>query len=517
MKKKEVIIIGAGPAGLTAGYELLKKSKDYHVTILEESNIVGGISKTVKYKDYCMDIGGHRFFSKNEEVMNFWKSIMPIEGNLPFDYKKTGRKTEIVSDGPDPNKENNVMLVRNRVSRIYYSNNFFDYPISFKWETIKNMGFIKTIISGFSYIKSRLFKKKNDSLENFYINRFGKKLYSMFFEHYTEKLWGRHPSDISADWGSQRVRGLSITVILKDMFLKMFHIKNKRKETSLIEQFYYPKYGPGELWGKVASEIEEMGGTILLNCMVTKIKYYNNKIVSVSSNNKEYKADIFISSMPIKDLIKNLEGNKKINNDIIRIANGLPYRDFITMGCLVSKLKIENKTKIKTLGNIVPDCWIYIQDERVKLLRLQIFNNWSPYLLKNPEKEVWIGVEYTAQEGDKLWNMSKKEFSEFAFNELEMIGILDKKLIKDYHIEKIKKAYPSYFDTYYEIDKVIKYLNKFNNLYCIGRNGQHRYNNMDHSMMTAFETVNNIINNIKSKDNIWKVNTDKDYHEEKSN
>lgn len=187
------------------------------------------------------------------------------------------------------------------------------------------------------------------------------------------------------------------------------------------------------------------------------------------------------------------------------------------MGCLVSKLKIENKTKIKTLGNIVPDCWIYIQDERVKLLRLQIFNNWSPYLLKNPEKEVWIGVEYTAQEGDKLWNMSKKEFSEFAFNELEMIGILDKKLIKDYHIEKIKKAYPSYFDTYYEIDKVIKYLNKFNNLYCIGRNGQHRYNNMDHSMMTAFETVNNIINNIKSKDNIWKVNTDKDYHEEKSN
>ncbi len=515
MKKKEVIIIGAGPAGLTAGYELLKKSNNYHVTILEESKDIGGISKTVKYKDYRMDIGGHRFFSKDDSVMNFWQSIMPIEGSIPFDYKKTGRTTKTIPGGPNPDKDNNVMLIRNRISRIYYLNHFFDYPISLKWQTFKNMGLIRTIKSGFSYIKAKIFKKKETSLENFYINRFGKKLYSMFFEHYTEKLWGRHPRDISADWGSQRVKGLSIAVIIKDMFMKVFHIKNKKVETSLIEEYYYPKYGPGQLWEKVASEIKKMGGEILIKTPVTSVKFKDNNIVSVNSLDKEFKADIFISSMPIKDLINGMNGNKNINKDIIRIANGLPYRDFITIGCLVSKLKIKNKTKIKTLGNIVPDCWIYVQDERVKLLRLQIFNNWSPYLLKNPQKEVWIGAEYTCKEGDNLWNMSNKEFSKFAFNELETIGLLDKKNIKDYHVEKIKKAYPSYFDTYYEIDKVIKYLNKFDNLYCIGRNGQHRYNNMDHSMMTAFETANNIINNIKSKDNIWKVNTEKEYHEEK--
>ncbi len=514
MKKQEVIIIGAGPAGLTAGYELLKKSKNYHVTILEESKDVGGISKTVKYKEYRMDIGGHRFFSKDENVMNFWKNIMPIEGSIPFDYKETNRTTKIVEGGPNPDKEDKVMLVRNRISRIYYLKHFFDYPISLKWQTFKNMGLIRTITSGFSYIKSRLFKKKEDSLENFYINRFGKKLYSMFFENYTKKLWGRHPQDISADWGSQRVKGLSITVVLKDMFMKIFHIKKKKIETSLIDEYYYPKYGPGQLWEEVANNIKKMGGSIIMNSPVNNIKFNDQKIVSVSSNGKEYKADIFISSMPIKDLINNLEGNKNINKEIKRIANGLPYRDFITIGCLVPKLKIENKTKIKTLGNVVPDCWIYVQDESVKLLRLQIFNNWSPYLLKNPKKEVWIGAEYTCQEGDMLWNMSKEEFSTFATSELEKIGLIDKKQVKDYHVEKIKKAYPSYFDTYYEIDKVIAYLNKFDNLYCIGRNGQHRYNNMDHSMMTAFETVNNILNNIKSKDNIWKVNTEKEYHEE---
>ena len=515
MKKKEVIIIGAGPAGLTAGYELLKKSKEYHVTILEETNSIGGISKTVRYKEYRMDIGGHRFFSKDEDVMNFWKNIMPIEGSIPFDYKENNRTTKVVDGGPDPDKDDKVMLVRNRISRIYYLKHFFDYPISLKWQTFKNMGLIRTITSGFSYIKSRLFKKKEDSLENFYINRFGKKLYSMFFENYTEKLWGRHPKEISADWGSQRVKGLSITVVLKDMFMKVFHIKKKKVETSLIEEYYYPKYGPGQLWELVASNIKKMGGEILLNTPVTNIKFIDNKIVSVSSNDKVYKADIFISSMPIKDLINNMGGNKKINKDIKRIANGLPYRDFITIGCLVPKLNIQNKTKIKTFSNIVPDCWIYVQDEGVKLLRLQIFNNWSPYLLKDPKKEVWIGAEYTCQEGDSLWNMSEEEFSKFATSELEKIGIIDKKLVKDYHVEKIKKAYPSYFDTYYEINKVIDYLNKFDNLYCVGRNGQHRYNNMDHSMMTAFETVNNILNNIKSKDNIWKVNTEKEYHEEK--
>lgn len=515
MKRKRVIIIGAGPAGLTAAYKLLGESNQYEVIVLEASNDIGGISKTVNYKGYRMDIGGHRFFSKDNDVVDFWKKIMPIQGGIPFDYKKTNRSVYVDEKGPNPDKEDRVMLVRNRISRIYYLNRFFDYPISMKWQTFKNMGLIRTVKSGFSYIFSVIFKKKENCLENFYINRFGKSLYSMFFEKYTEKLWGRHPRDISADWGAQRVKGLSILGVIKDMFMKFFHIKGKHVETSLIEEFYYPKYGPGQLWENVALEIKKLGGTIIMNSPVQKIEFKDKQIVSVTCGDDKYNGDIFISSMPIKDLINGFYGNKKVDKNIIRIANGLPYRDFVTVGFLVNKLKLKNITKIKTLGNIVPDCWIYVQDEKVKLLRIQIFNNWSPYLVKNPEKEVWIGAEYTCGEEDDLWRNSDKKVSDFVASELAKIGVIDTKDIKDYHVEKIKKAYPSYFDTYSEIDKVINYLNKFDNLYCIGRNGQHRYNNMDHSMMTAFETVNNIINGVKDKTNIWNVNTEKEYHEAK--
>ena len=515
MKKKKVIIIGAGPAGLTAAYELLKKSKNYDITILEGTEDVGGISKTVKYKGYRMDIGGHRFFSKSDEVVNFWKEIMMIQGDIPYDYKETGRYVFTSDNGPSPDKNDKVMLVRNRISRIYYLDKFFDYPISLKLQTLKNMGLIRTIKSGFSYLKSVVIKKKEDCLENFYINRFGKYLYSIFFEKYTEKLWGRHPKDISADWGAQRVKGLSIFGVIKNMFMKIFHIKSKNVETSLIEEFYYPKYGPGQLWEEVLNKVISMGGKIIYKSEVKKITFKKEKIVSVTASNTEYKGDIFISSMPLRDLVNGLDGDKQVNRNIKRIAKGLPYRDFVTVGFLVDKLKLENMTDIKTLGNVVPDCWIYVQDARVKLLRLQIFNNWSPYLVKNPRKEVWIGAEYTCSENDKIWKMNDKETSDFVGMELEKIGILDKENIKDFHVEKIKKAYPSYFDTYEEIDTLIKYLDKYINLYCIGRNGQHRYNNMDHSMMTAFEAVNNILGDIKEKDNIWNVNTEKIYHEKK--
>lgn len=515
MKKKEVIIIGAGPAGLTAAYQLLKISNEYNITILEESNDIGGISKTVKYKKYRMDIGGHRFFSKDDRVLDYWNEIMPLQSEVAYDYKETNRNTRVSIDGLNPNKCDNVMLIRNRISRIFYSDHFFDYPISLKLETLKNLGFITTIECGFSYIKAKIFKKKEDNLENFYINRFGKKLYSIFFEKYTEKLWGRHPRDISSDWGVQRVKGLSIWAIIKDMYFKMFHIKNRKVETSLIEEFYYPKFGPGHFWEIVADKIKLMGGKIVFNSLVDEIKFNGNKIISVTANDNIYKGDIFISTMPIKDLINGLNGNKPLNKNILEIANNLPYRDFITVGCLVDKLKIKNKTNIKTLGNIVPDCWIYIQDEKVKLLRIQIFNNWSPYLVENPKKEVWIGAEYTCEENDELWNMSNEDISNFVVNELETIGIIEKSSLKDYHVERIKKAYPAYFDSYKNIDKIIKYLNGYDNLYCIGRNGQHRYNNMDHSIMTAFEAVNNICDNIKDKNNIWSVNTEKVYNEEK--
>ena len=517
MKKRKVVIIGAGPAGLTAGYELLKKSKNYDIVVLEETKEIGGISRTVKYHGNRMDIGGHRFFSKNQEVMTFWKNIMPIQGSPSYDDKKLKRNKILEESGPDPEKEDRVMLIRNRVSRIYYLKKFFDYPISMKKETFQNMGFKRTLVSGFSYLKSMIIKRKEDSLENFYINRFGRKLYSMFFEGYTEKLWGRHPKEISADWGSQRVKGLSIVEVIKDMLKKVFHIKGKKVETSLIEEYIYPKYGPGQLWETVALEIERMGGKVEKNHQVVKVNVKDKRVVSVVCNvngkEKVIEGDIFISSMPLKDLVLDLDA--KVPSKIKEIAEGLPYRDFITVGLLVNKLNLKNETNIKTLGNIVPDCWIYVQEPDVKLGRIQIFNNWSPYMVKNPDKTVWIGLEYFCNENDEFWNMSDKKCIEFATKELVSMGIIKEKDVLDSHREKVKKAYPAYFDTYANIDDLIKYLNKFENLYCVGRNGQHRYNNMDHSMVTAFETVKNIIEDKKNKDNIWSVNTDKDYHEEK--
>ena len=512
---KKVVVIGAGPAGLTAAYKLLKDSNDYEVIILEASKDVGGISKTVKYKGNRMDIGGHRFFSKDERVLDFWKEIMPIQSKPAFDYRKLKRSVTIDKRGIDPEKNDDVMLVRNRISRIYYLNKFFDYPISLKWETFKNLGLVRTIKSGVSYLKSIFIKKKEDSLENFYINRFGKTLYSIFFEGYTEKLWGRSPREISADWGAQRVKGLSIFVVIKDMIFKLFKIKSKKVETSLIEEFYYPKYGPGHFYETVLKKIIKMGGVIVKDSKVTKINFKNNRIVSVMCDNKEYKGDIFISSMPLGDMVNSLDGNKRIDDEIKRIANGLPYRDFVTVGLLVSDLEIKNKTDIKTLNDIVPDCWIYVQDEGVKLLRIQIFNNWSPYMVKEVKKNVWIGAEYTCSVDDELWNMSNRDVKKFVVSELEKIGIIDGDKVIDYHVERIEKAYPSYFDTYNEIDKLIEFVDRYENLYCVGRNGQHRYNNMDHSIITSFEAVNNIINGVKDKSNIWNVNTEKEYHETK--
>lgn len=518
---KKIVIIGAGPAGLTAAYELLKDGGDYEVVILEETQVIGGISQTVKYNGNRMDIGGHRFFSKDDQVMNWWKSMMPLQGEDSFDDAKLGRVKPLEKGGPDPNKEDRVMLIRRRVSRIYYNNHFFDYPISMKWETIKNMGFVTTMQAGFSYLKASMFKKPETSLGNFYINRFGRKLYSMFFEGYTEKLWGRNPSEISADWGAQRVKGLSIRALLKDMFKKAFggSKNNKEVETSLIEEFWYPKFGPGQLWETVADEVVKMGGTIKKGYGVKNIVIDKNKVTQVvcetANGSVTVEGDIFISTMPVKDLVVGMTGDKP-NSDMVAIAKGLPYRDFVTVGLLVDKLSLKNETDIKTLGNIVPDCWIYVQETKVKLGRIQIFNNWSPYLVKDPEHTVWIGLEYFCEEGDSFWNLSDEECIKLAASELEQMGVIKATQVMDSHRERIKKAYPAYFDTYSEIDNLIEQLNKYENLFCIGRNGQHRYNNMDHSMVTAFRAVDAIKSGSTDKTAIWNVNTEKSYHESKS-
>lgn len=513
----KVLIIGAGPAGLTAAYELLVKSKDYEVIVFEETDTFGGISRTVDYKGNRMDMGGHRFFSKIPEVNDWWHSMLPVQGAPSKDDILLEREVNISEHGPDPEKSDSVMLLRHRVSRILFDDKFYDYPVSLKLETIKNMGFFTTFKAGFSYLAALLHKKQENNLENFYINRFGKKLYNMFFEYYTENLWGRHPREIDASWGAQRVKGLSIMAVLKDIIGKVFIRENRKIETSLIEQFQYPKLGPGQLWEITADKVIELGGTIIKNAKVTGLQKEDDRVVSLiyekDGEQHVMKGDYFISSMPVKDLVG---GMNDVPEEMAKIAGGLPYRDYMTLGVLVEKLRLKNRTKMKTVGNIVPDCWIYVQDRRVKMGRFQIYNNWSPYMVKDLENSVWLGLEYFVNEGDEFWNMTEEEFSQFGIEEMIRLGLISgREDVLDTHMERVKKAYPAYFDTYKQMDELINYLSNIENLFCVGRNGQHRYNNIDHSMCTSFETVKNILNNSKDKSNIWNVNTEKEYHEEK--
>lgn len=507
--QKIAIIIGAGPAGLTAAYKLLKET-DIKPIIYEESNVIGGISQTFEYKGNRMDIGGHRFFTKNDLVMDVWKELMKPQGAPALDEKLLNENKQYEGKA-DPEKEDDVFLTRRRVSRIYYLGKFFDYPISMKPRTFLNMGFFRTMSAGFGYIHSCIFKKKEDSLENFYINRFGKPLYNMFFKDYTTKVWGRSPKEISPDWGAQRVKGLSLMKTFISALTKPFRKKSSKVETSLIEEFYYPKKGPGQLYSKMADEIIKMGGEIHFNSKVNNVHLNGNSIDYIEVNGNIIKGDYYISSMPIKDLMNSMND---VDKSLLDIANNLPYRDFITVGLLLDKLKIKNKTKMKTVNNIVPDCWIYIQDNSVKLGRLQIFNNWSPYMVDDLEKHIFVGLEYFCNEGDEMWNMKEEDFIKFAIDELVKIKTIDKEDVLDSVELKIKKAYPAYFDSYAEFPKVKDYLNSIDNLYCIGRNGQHRYNNMDHSMLTAIETVN-VIKKGLDKSIIWNVNADKEYHETK--
>jgi len=515
---KTVVVIGAGPAGLTAAYELLdNKENKYNVIVLEESSEMGGISRTVNYKGNRMDMGGHRFFSKVPEVNEWWDKMLPRQGAPSYDDKKLGKTVTLEKDGPDPEKTDRVMLKRNRVSRIFFNGKFFDYPITLKFETFKNMGLLTTIVAGFSYIKACIFKREEKSLEDFYINRFGKKLYSMFFEHYTENLWGRHPSQIDPSWGAQRVKGVSIMAVIKNALGKTFKGKNRKVETSLIEEFSYPKLGPGELWEVVADEVTKLGGTIIKNAKVKKIVKDSNDVITAVIYEKDnedisLEGDYFVSSMPVKDLV---EGMNDVPEEPLRIAKGLPYRDYMTVGVLIKNLNLKNKTKIKTIGNIVPDNWVYVHDRSVKMGRFQLYNNWSPYLVKDIENTVWIGLEYFCNEGDEMWNMENKAFAKMAVKEMAKLHLITKKEdVLDWHVERVKKAYPAYFDTYSDMDTLVDYLNSIDNLYCVGRNGQHRYNNIDHSMCTSFEAVKNIVSGEKDKSNIWNVNTEKEYHEE---
>ncbi len=524
-KNQEVaIIVGAGPAGLTAAYELLDKTNIKPV-ILEKSEEIGGISRTVNYKGNRIDIGGHRFFSKSDKIMNWWINILPLQGpsvreNLSIE-KNNYLKNNICQSNnfPDPEKSDKLMLNRNRVSRILFTRKFFDYPISLNYNTLHDLGIERTAKIGISYLKTVLNPIDDEkSLEEFFINRFGRELYLTFFKDYTEKVWGVPCNRIKADWGSQRIKGLSIKKTLYHSLMSEFSKKSlfsqKKVETSLIGEFMYPKFGPGQMWEEVARKIVKNGGEIYLNHKVVGIKTNNNNVTCVktidgSDQIKNWEGNHFLSSMPVKELI---ESFNEVPIRILEVARGLVYRDLIVVGLLLKQLKIKNQTKTKTINDIVPDNWIYIQERDLKLGRVQIFNNWSPYLVKD-SNNVWLGLEYFCNEGDKLWKMSDIAFKDFAIDELVKLGFINTEDIIDNLILKVEKTYPAYFGSYDKFNLIREFSDRFTNLYLIGRNGMHRYNNMDHSMLTAMTAVDNIINGVKSKENIWNINAEEDYQE----
>jgi protoporphyrinogen oxidase len=383
---------------------------------------------------------------------------------------------------------------------------------------------MRVVKIGFSYLKIRLFPiKKERSLEDFFINRFGKELYKTFFKDYTKKVWGVECKEIDASWGAQRVKGVSISKAiwhaLKSLFATNKSIEQKNVETSLIGRFMYPKFGPGHMWETVAKLIEEKGGKILLHHKVVGIDAKHERVTKVVVENKKDKkvetflGDYFFSSMPVKDLIESWSAG--VDKRVSKVARGLVYRDFITVGLLLKKLHITNQTNIKTVNNIVPDNWIYIQERDVKIGRLQIFNNWSPYMVKDLNN-TWIGLEYFCDENDELWSKPDCEFINFAIDELCKIGVVEKEDVLDSVIIRMPKTYPAYFGTYAHFDLIKDFLFKYDNLYLIGRNGMHRYNNMDHSMLTAMQAVENIVNEVKNQENIWAINAQEEYHEEKA-
>ena len=523
-KKDYVVIIGAGPAGLTAGYELLTRS-NYKPIIIEKSSDIGGISKTVNYKGNRIDIGGHRFFSKSDTVMNWWKKILPIQemnnANKEIEISYQGKSKDLIMPtvGPNPDHEDQVMLIRERKSRILFQRQFYEYPLKLNYKLLKNLGFKKLFRIGYTYLKIKVFPLKQiDNLEQFFISRFGEELYRIFFKDYTEKVWGVPCDQIDSSWGAQRIKKLSITRTIRHAILEKLRstktIDQKNTDTSLIERFLYPKYGPGQMWETVADQIHKMGGEFIMESEVVKIHLSDNKVQNIqykqkNGAHKEIQASNLISTMPVRQLFSSFTG-QKVPKDVMEISQGLEYRDFITVGILVSELVVKSRdSKL-----LISDNWIYIQDGDVKLGRLQIFNNWSPYMIKD-KNTVWLGLEYFCNKGDALWDKSDEELKNLGMKELVKLGLIEEEKVLDGTVIRMEKTYPVYRGAYKEFDKLRSFLDPISNLFLIGRNGMHKYNNQDHSMLTAIQAVDNIIHNVTFKENIWEINTEMEYHEKK--
>lgn len=472
MQTGPVVIIGAGPAGLTAAYVLSKAGGQS--IVLEKDQTAGGIARTVNYKNYYFDIGGHRFFTKVKSVEDIWKEVL----------------------GKD-------LLRRNRLSRIYYNKKFFHYPLR-PLNALLGLGIWNSILIFFSYLMAQLFpSKEEETFEQWVSNRFGKHLFKIFFKTYTEKVWGISCNEISAEWAGQRVKGLSLMTALKAALLRnqSSHKEKKKVIKTLIEEFDYPKFGPGMMWKEMVDRIHGNGSQVLLGREVDGIRWAGSKVeaVEVRQNGKIdllYGAD-FISSMPLREALQKFK--PEAPKEVLAAANDLKYRDFITVALMVNK------------SVVFPDTWIYIHEPEVKVGRIQNFKNWSPFMVPDPEKTC-LGMEYFCFEGDSLWSMQDEELIELAKNELETLGLLNKTDVEEGTVVRMPKAYPIYDSTFQKsLDTVRQFLSRFDNLQLVGRNGMHKYNNQDHSMLTGMLAAENILG---ANHDLWAVNVEQEYHEE---
>jgi protoporphyrinogen oxidase len=557
------VIAGAGPAGLTAAYELLTRT-DVRPLVFERTHAIGGIAQTHNYKGNRIDIGGHRFFSKSDRVMSWWFSFLPRQGapaadtaeaDLDIDYVAESIVRRLVPEGmdgavdlasspdraahgtvavagvrtreerraaPDPERDDEVMLHRPRLSRIYYKHHFFPYPIGITFTVARRLGLLNTALIGLSYCKAQLLPRPDETyLDAFFVNRFGRRLYETFFRDYTEKVWGVKCSEIRADWGAQRVKGLSlkraVVHAVKDLLSSDFKKAQEERETSLITRFFYPKYGPGQMWETVAAEVTKGGGVIRFGQRVVGVVTEGGRVREVEIENEQTRqrervaCDYFFSTMPVKELVKQMVPAPPA--EVREVANGLQYRDFLTVGLLLRKLHVQ--VKGAPPAERVSDNWIYVQDGGVQVGRIQIFNNWSPYMVADRQNTVWIGLEYFVNQGDVLWRTRDENLVKLGTIELERIGFIKAEDVLDGCVLRMPKAYPAYVGTYDRLHVVQRWASSVPNLFLIGRNGMHRYNNQDHSMLTAMTAVDNILEGRTDHSNLWDVNLDMVYHEEK--
>jgi len=538
--KRVAVIAGAGPAGLTAAWELLART-EVRPVVIEATHAVGGIAQTYVHHGNRIDIGGHRFFTKSPRVMDFWFSMLPRQGAPAADDVDFGHDVELAGEAvlrhlvpeaagvrvrqtrrpaPDPEREDRVMLQRPRLSRIYFARHFFPYPIGITLTVAWRLGLLNTLLITLSFLWAKAFPCKDETtLDAFFINRFGRRLYQTFFRGYTEKVWGVKCSEIRAEWGAQRVKGLSlrraVAHAIHDLLSSDFRKEQLRRETSLITRFWYPKLGPGQMWETVAEQVRSAGGEIRQGARVVGVGMAAGRVASLRVRHEatgrceDLACDYFLSTMPLRDLVAMVEPAPPAS--VREVAAGLRYRDFLTVGLLLDRLHVLEKGKAPQAG--VRDNWIYVQDAGVRVGRIQIFNNWSPYLAAEPKHTVWIGLEYFGNRGDALWSMSDAELVELAKREVEQIGFARAADVRDGCVLRMPDAYPAYFGSYERLGEIRGWASAIPNLFCLGRNGMHRYNNQDHSMLTAMLAVDAIAAGSEDDSALWKVNLEAKYGE----